>query len=101
MASLEEVYLANSFGDLLSRADFWAYTGILALKKAVGVNNRNCDTDETDCTVVSPGMKVGKYSCIKAALVISYICYFLLKSKLYRFKGPKLVGKLLWMLVLV
>ena len=60
---LEEVYADNNFSELLSRADFWAYVGILAIERTVRNNNNNCDSD--DCSVTTPvfNFQYGRVDC--------------------------------------
>jgi len=61
--TLEQVYADNNLSELLSRADFWAYTAILAVERAVRTNNRNCDSAE--CAVVTPvfNFQYGRVDC--------------------------------------
>ena len=63
VTSLEAVYADNNFSELLSRADFWAYTGILAVERSVKTNNRNCVSD--DCSVTTPvfNFQYGRVDC--------------------------------------
>merc|ERR1711874_14965 len=54
VASLDTLYLANSYDSLLSRADFWALAGVYAVDKTIELNNGDCDED--DCEVPDSGL---------------------------------------------
>merc|ERR1711970_137427 len=54
VASLDTLYLANSYDSLLSRADFWALAGVYAVDKTIELNNADCDED--DCEVPDSGL---------------------------------------------
>jgi len=54
VASLDTLYLANSYDSLLSRADFWALAGVYAVDKTIELNNDDCDED--DCEVPDSGL---------------------------------------------
>ena len=45
VADLDTVYVDNSYAQLLSRADFWAYAGYCALNYAVENHNNGCVDD--------------------------------------------------------
>lgn len=51
ISTLETVYSDNSYSDIISRADLWALAGVVAVEKAVELNNCNqgfCTA--SDCT---------------------------------------------------
>merc|ERR1711970_929941 len=54
VASLDTLYLANSYDSLLSRADFWALAGVYAVDKTIELNNDDCEED--DCEVPDSGL---------------------------------------------
>merc|ERR1711874_388850 len=54
VASLDTLYLANSYDSLLSRADFWALAGVYAVDKTIELNNDDCGED--DCEVPDSGL---------------------------------------------
>merc|ERR1719466_420080 len=43
VADLDALYTTNGYDTILSRADFWALTGIYAVDKTIELNNDDCD----------------------------------------------------------
>jgi len=63
VADLDALYTTNGYDTILSRADFWALTGIYAVDKTIELNNDDCDDDE--CLVPDSGLvfQWGRQDC--------------------------------------
>jgi len=66
VGNLETAYTDNSLSALVSRADFWAYAGIYAVKEAIASTNAGCDSE--DCTVsdIDLTFQTGRVDCATA-----------------------------------